>query len=64
LTPNIGSLRGIAAILEGYHPGIFTAYIRPLADGEVEARHNREYTPKEIERLLANSGFTVTLIET
>jgi SAM-dependent methyltransferase len=29
-TPNIGSLRGIAAILEGYHPGIFTAYIRPL----------------------------------
>ncbi|HXM42606.1 MAG TPA: methyltransferase domain-containing protein [Bryobacteraceae bacterium] len=63
-TPNIGSLRGIAAILEGYHPGIFTAYIRPLADGEVEARHNREYTPKEIERLLLNSGFTVTLLET
>ena len=63
-TPNIGSLRGIAAILEGYHPGIFTAYIRPRAAGEVEARHNREYTPKEIERLLMNSGFTVTLIET
>jgi glycosyltransferase involved in cell wall biosynthesis len=63
-TPNIGSLRGIAAILEGYHPGIFTAYIRPRADGEVEARHNREYTPKEIERLLLNSGFTVTLLET
>jgi len=63
-TPNIGSLRGIAAIMEGYHPGIFTAYIRPRAAGEVEARHNREYTPKEIERLLANSGFTVTRIET
>lgn len=63
-TPNIASLRGIAALLEGYHPGIFTAYIRPRADGEVEARHNREYTPKEIERLLVNSGFTVTLIET
>ena len=63
-TPNIGSLRGIAAILEGYHPGIFTAYIRPRADGEVEARHNREYTPKEIERLLLNSGFTVALLET
>jgi glycosyltransferase involved in cell wall biosynthesis/SAM-dependent methyltransferase len=63
-TPNIGSLRGIAAILEGYHPGIFTAYIRPRAAGEVEARHNREYTPKEIERLLLNSGFTVTLLET
>ena len=63
-TPNIGSLRGIAASLEGYHPGIFTAYIRPRADGEVEARHNREYTPKEIERLLLNSGFTVALLET
>src|ERR1039457_6441395 len=63
-TPNIGSLGGIAAILEGYHPGIFTAYIRPRAAGEVEARHNREYTPKEIERLLLNSAFTVTLIET
>jgi len=63
-TPNIGSLRGIAAILEGYHPGVFTAYIRPRADGEVEARHNREYSPKEIERLLLNSGFTVTRLET
>ena len=62
-TPNIGSLRGISAILQGYHPGIFTAYIRPR-DGEVEARHNREYTPKEIDRLLQNSGFTVTHLET
>ncbi len=63
-TPNIASLRGIAAILEGYHPGIFTAYIRPRSGGELEARHNREYTPKEIQRLLENSGFTVTLLET
>ena len=64
-TPNIASLRGIAGVLEGYHPGFFTAYIRPRSPGEeVEARHNREYTPKEIERLLANCGFTVTHIET
>jgi glycosyltransferase involved in cell wall biosynthesis/SAM-dependent methyltransferase len=63
-TPNIASLHGIAAVLEGYHPGIFTAYIRPHAEGEVEARHNREYAPKEIQRLLENSGFSVTLIET
>ncbi|MGA2131252.1 MAG: glycosyltransferase [Bryobacteraceae bacterium] len=64
-TPNIASLHGVAAVLEGYHPGIFTAYIRPRADGgEVEARHNREYTPKEIQRLLENSGFTVTLLQT
>jgi glycosyltransferase involved in cell wall biosynthesis/SAM-dependent methyltransferase len=62
-TPNIASLRGIAAILVGYHPGIFSAYIRPRA-GEVEARHNREYTPQEIRHLLENSGFTVTRLET
>ena len=63
-TPNIASLRGLAAMMEGYHPGIFTAYIRPHGDEEVEARHNREYAPKEIQLLLANSGFTVEHIET
>ncbi len=62
-TPNIGSLRGIAAILVGYHPGVFSAYIRPR-DGETEARHNREYAPQEIRHLLENSGFAVTLLET
>ena len=52
-TPNIGSLRAIAAILEGYHPGFFPAYIRPRGPGEEpEARHNREYTPREIVLLL------------
>jgi glycosyltransferase involved in cell wall biosynthesis/SAM-dependent methyltransferase len=64
-TPNIGSLRAIAAILEGYHPGFFPAYIRAPEDGEEpEARHNREYTPKEIMLLLLDSGFEVTLLET
>jgi glycosyltransferase involved in cell wall biosynthesis/SAM-dependent methyltransferase len=64
-TPNIGSLRAIAAILEGYHPGFFPAYIRAPENGvEPEARHNREYTPKEIVLLLLDSGFEVTLLET
>jgi glycosyltransferase involved in cell wall biosynthesis/SAM-dependent methyltransferase len=63
-TPNISSLRGIAAMLVGYHPGVFSAYIRPRAEGEVEARHNREYTPQEIRQLMENSGFTITLLET
>ncbi len=64
-TPNIGSLRAIKAILEGYHPGFFPAYIRPSKpDEEVEARHNREYTPREIHRLLSDSGFDVTVLET
>ena len=64
-TPNIGSLRAIAAILEGYHPGFFPAYIRPRGEGEQpEARHNREYTPREILRLFLDAGFETTLLET
>jgi SAM-dependent methyltransferase len=64
-TPNIAALRGISGILQGYHPGFFHAYIRPAeGSGEVEARHNREYAPREIHQLLENSGFEVTLLET
>lgn len=64
-TPNICSLRALKAILTGYHPGFFQAYIRPGApDEETEARHNREYTPREIEQLLRDSGFSVERIET
>ncbi len=64
-TPNIGSLRAIAAILQGYHPGFFPAYIRPAKEGEeTEARHNREYTPKEIMLLLLDAGFEVPVLET
>ncbi len=64
-TPNLGSLRAIAAILEGYHPGFFPAYIRPPAEGEEpEARHNREYTPREVARLLVDSGFELERLET
>ena len=63
-TPNIASLRGISAILQGYHPGFFHAYIKPNEAGDVDARHNREYTPGEIYRLLVDSGFEVELLET
>jgi glycosyltransferase involved in cell wall biosynthesis/SAM-dependent methyltransferase len=64
-TPNIAALRGVAAVLQGYHPGFFHAYIKPAAgDEEADARHNREYTPREIHQLLENSGFEVTLLET
>jgi glycosyltransferase involved in cell wall biosynthesis/SAM-dependent methyltransferase len=63
-TPNLAALRGISAILQGYHPGFFHSYIRPSADGETGARHNREYTPLEIHRLLENSGFAVMRLET
>ncbi len=63
-TPNIASLRGVSAILQGYHPGFFHAYIKPNDEGDVDARHNREYTPGEIHRLLVDSGFEVELLET
>jgi len=63
-TPNIASLRGISAILQGYHPGFFPAYVMPAESGETDARHNREYTPREIHKLLESAGFEVTLLET
>jgi len=64
-TPNIASLRALRAILDGYHPGFFPAYIKPSKPGEeVEARHAREYTAKEIYHLLLDSGFAVALLET
>ena len=55
-TPNVAGLRGISAILQGYHPGFFQAYVRPPEAGEAEARHNREYTPREIRMLLKIRG--------
>ena len=63
-TPNVAGLRAISAILQGYHPGFFQSYVRPLESGEAEARHNREYTPREIRMLLENSGFEVARMET
>jgi SAM-dependent methyltransferase len=64
-TPNIVSLRAISGILQGYHPGFFPAYIRPGKEGEEpEARHNREYAPREVQYLLRDSGFHVELLET
>ncbi|HVV47616.1 MAG TPA: methyltransferase domain-containing protein, partial [Bryobacteraceae bacterium] len=64
-TPNLSSLRAISAILQGYHPAFFPAYIRPRREGEeAEARHNREYVPMEIQHLLADSGFEVVRLET
>ncbi len=63
-TPNITSLGAVSAILQGYHPGFFHSYVRPRANGETEARHNREYTPGEIKQLLEVAGFAMTLLET
>jgi glycosyltransferase involved in cell wall biosynthesis/SAM-dependent methyltransferase len=62
-TPNVASLRSIAAVLQGFHPQLFSTYLRPK-ERETDARHFREYTCREIEQLLENSGFEITLLET
>jgi glycosyltransferase involved in cell wall biosynthesis/SAM-dependent methyltransferase len=63
-TPNLASLRALNAILMGYHPGFFPAYLKPSEDGPTDARHAREYTPKEIWMLLHYAGFDVVTLET
>jgi SAM-dependent methyltransferase len=63
-TPNIASLRALSAVLQGYHPGFFHAYLQPRDGGPVDARHNREYTPREIRQLFEDSGFEIVLLET
>ncbi len=64
-TPNISSHRAIHAILHGYHPSFFPAYILPRKEGEdAEARHNREYTAKEVHLLFWEAGFEITHLET
>jgi glycosyltransferase involved in cell wall biosynthesis/SAM-dependent methyltransferase len=64
-TPNIASLRALGAILQGYHPSFFPAYIRPRRAGEdAEARHNREYVPNELALLFHDAGFEIIKLET
>lgn len=63
-TPNVASLRAIAAILSGYHPGFYPAYLKPEALAAGDSRHNREYTPREIHLLLHYAGFEVTHLST
>ena len=62
-TPNLASLRSLAGILQGFNPQLFSSFIRPR-NGVVDARHAREYTPYELRKLLEDSGFEVTLLET
>lgn len=63
-TPNVASLRAVAGILQGFHPMLFPAYIKPNPGGDPDPRHAREYTPREMQALFENSGFEVTLLDT
>jgi SAM-dependent methyltransferase len=62
-TPNICSLRSVAAVISGYHPGLFPSYVKPLPGADTN-RHEREYTPREIGMMLSAAGFEVDRIET
>ena len=63
-TPNICSLRAVGAVLLGYHPGLFHQYIKPNESGDIEPRHSREYTPRDVQQLLQAAGFSVERLET
>lgn len=63
-TPNICSLRSVAAVLKGYHPGLYSQFTARIGGNRAEPRHAREYTPGEIQQVLEAGGFTVELIET
>jgi SAM-dependent methyltransferase len=54
-TPNIGSLRSIAAILLDRHPAVAAGYTR--------TRHNREYVTMEIHHLFEDAGFRLVEIQ-
>ncbi|MDE3159721.1 MAG: methyltransferase domain-containing protein [Acidobacteriota bacterium] len=62
-TPNIASLRSVAAVLHRAHPGLYQQFIRPK-NGSADPRHAREYTPDELRNLFEGSGFAVALLET
>lgn len=51
-TPNIASVFALYRLLSGAHPQVWSVFTGKDAD-----RHNREYTPGEIARLLAWAGF-------
>jgi 2-polyprenyl-3-methyl-5-hydroxy-6-metoxy-1,4-benzoquinol methylase len=58
-TPNITSSMALYRMLSGVHPQTWSVYTGKDAD-----RHNREYTPREIVRLLEACGFGKITIKT
>ncbi len=63
-TPNITSYRAVDATLNGVHPGFYSVYIKPDAQGNIDPRHNREYAPPDIHHMFERAGFDVVRFET
>ena len=58
-SPNVISAVNLAKLTLGRHPFGWSVFTDSFAD-----RHNREYTPYEVSRLLEAGGFDVHLLET
>lgn len=58
-TPNIISSTALYRLLSGVHPQVWSVYTGKDAD-----RHNREFTPREVARLLEACGFGDVVIDT
>ena len=56
-TPNIVSLRALNAVIQGSHPGFYNRYPDPYGQFADDSRHEREYTPVEICKLLEAAGY-------
>ena len=60
-TPNVGSHRGVQKMLNGQSPYSFGLFV---PTGGVYGRHNREYTPREVEALAHGAGFETDYLGT
>ena len=60
-TSNIASAKSVASVLRGDSPYVFGQYI---PGGAALDRHNREYTPAELERVMRLAGFAPVRLQT
>jgi len=60
-TPNVASAKGAAFLLQGRSPYIYGQF---EPGGRPTDRHNREYTPEEVEHLAWAAGFGVVELRT
>lgn len=50
--------------MEGNHPAFNSYYTVRKGGNQIEPRHAREYTPRELGKLFRSAGFAVELLET
>ena len=58
-TPNVISRLNLVKIALGKHPFGWSVFTDSYAD-----RHNREYTPSEVKKLIESGGFEINLLKT